>query len=214
MKFENTSVWGFEHALRSMRHPMCSYNRADSDIGNMLIGENDMNLATRLIKSGSEHCKFLRMIHVAVDVNAPRYIWSEWDTYHYNTKNSTSTMHRLLNNTNPITIDLFSVNEEDSDWWKVTIDKLEAMRQEYKEIQSTTKDVNAMNNLLVRAKKMLPEGFMQLRTVDTNYAELRNMYHQRKNHRLSEWNTDFVAWIKTLPYNEFITEDFKEVEKS
>jgi hypothetical protein len=75
------------------------------------------------------------------------------------------------------------------------------MRQEYKTIQSTTKDSEKMNRLLVRAKRMLPEGFLQMRTFDTNYAELRNMYFQRRAHRLKEeWVDAFCKWIETLPY--------------
>ena len=54
-------------------------------------------------------------------------------------------------------------------------------------------------------KAMLPESFIQKRFININYETLANMYKQRKNHRLPQWNTDFVKWIHTLPYNEFIT---------
>lgn len=225
MKFENTEVWGFEHSLRGMRNPKNSWHKNDSYYGcdndivcekcntndegcvnyknNYIIGVNDMKLAQTLIKAGSEHCKFMRMIHVAVDVDMPRYWWSEADTYHFNVKNSCSTMHKLLNNDNPIILDMFAICEEDIDWWKYTINKLESLRLEYKEIQRTTKDSNAMNRLLVRAKRMLPEGFEQMRTWDTNYAELRNMYFQRKHHRLQEeWVDTFCKWVESLPYAE------------
>lgn len=214
MEFLNTDVWGFYHAMRGMRNPMNSWNKNDTHLtddydGKMWrgeidiweIGENDLKLAQMLLKGGNEHAKFMRMIHVSVDVNMPRYWWSEADTYHFNTKNSCSTMHKLLNNNNPITLDMFVTCEEDMDWWKSTVEKLESMRKEYKEIQSTTKDNAAMNKLLVRAKRMLPEGFLQLRTLDTNYAELRNMYFQRRNHRLKEeWSDTFCKWVESLPY--------------
>ncbi len=225
MKFENTEVWGFEHSLRGMRNPKNSWHKSDSgrnyDIldgcrmdcphintdcdeeycDDYIIGANDMKLAQTLIKAGSEHCKFMRMIHVAVDVNMPRYWWSEADTYHFNTKNSCSTMHKLLNNDKSIASDMFVICGEDMDWWKYTINKLESLRLEYKEIQRTTKDNEKMNRLLVRAKRMLPEGFEQMRTWDTNYAELRNMYFQRRHHRLQEeWGETFCKWIETLPY--------------
>ena len=165
-----------------------------------------------MIKSGSEHSKFMRMIHVCVDVDMPRYWWSEADTYHFNTKNSCSTMHKLLNNNDPITLDLFVLCDEDKDWWINTVNKLEGMRQEYKNIQSTTKDTKQMNRLLVRAKRMLPEGFLQMRTWDTNYAELRSIYFQRKNHRLKEeWVDTFCKWVELLPYaKELIMYDGKE----
>ena len=215
MKFENTEIWGFEHSLRGMRNPKNSWYKNDSHYDcvdekycfgyknndNYIIGENDMKLAQTLIKAGSEHCKFMRMIHVAVDVDMPRYWWSEADTYHFNAKNSCSTMHKLLNNDKPITSDMFVICEEDMEWWKYTINKLEFLRLEYKEIQKTTKDNEKMNRLLVRAKRMLPEGFEQMRTWDTNYAELRNMYFQRRHHRLQEeWVDTFCKWVETLPY--------------
>ena len=214
MKFENTEVWGFEHSLRGMRNPKNSWHKSDSfnclktpsgkhcsEFCKNFDTDNDMKLAQTLIKTGSEHCKFMRMIHVAVDVDMPRYWWSEGDTYHFNTKNSCSTMHKLLNNDNPITLDMFVFCEEDIDWWTYTVSKLESLRLEYKEIQKTTKDNEKMNRLLVRAKRMLPEGFEQMRTWDTNYAELRNMYFQRRHHRLKEeWVDTFCKWVETLPY--------------
>lgn len=225
MKFENTDVWGFKHALRGMRNPKNSWDKSDSGTNydcingcredcphlNMdcdeeycdefRIGQNDMKLAQTLIKAGSEHCKFMRMIHVAVDINMPRYWWSEADTYHFNTKNSCSTMHKLLNNDEPITLDMFVICEEDILWWNFTINRLESLRLEYKEIQRTTKDNEKMNRLLIRAKRMLPEGFEQMRTWDTNYAEIRNMYFQRRHHRLKEeWVDTFCKWVESLPY--------------
>lgn len=215
MEFSKTAVWGFDHALRGMRNPMDSHSLSDSgylpekrlSVENGVewvpyhIGEKDMDLAQRLIKSGGEHRKFLRMIHVSVDEDMPRYWHSEGDTYHFNTKNSESTMHKLLNNNNPITLDDFVICDKDTEWWINTVNKLESMRKEYKEIQKTTKDSVAMTRLLVRAKRMLPEGFLQLRTLDTNYEELRNMYFQRKNHQLKEeWVDTFCKWVESLPY--------------
>lgn len=216
MEFKNTEVWGFKHALRGMRNAYNSWDKSDSgfqimniedvEVGEMpyyeyIIGKEDLKLVQKLLKGGNEHAKFMRMIHVSVDIDMPRYWWSEADTYHFNTKNSCSTMHKLLNNNSPITMDLFVICEEDMDWWRTTVNRLERIRQEYKEIQSTTKDSKQMNRLLVRAKRMLPEGFLQLRTFDTNYAELRNMYFQRRYHRLKEeWVDTFCKWVESLPY--------------
>lgn len=205
MEIKNTEVYGFEAALRGMRNPLNSWGNSDSyynkENNQYVIGNNDMKLAQSLIKSGSEHCKFLRMIHVSADFDMPRYFWSEFDTYHYNTKNSCSTMHKLLNNDNPITLDMFATCDEDEYIWNEIIVRLEELRLEYKEIQSTTKNVKEMNRLLLRAKRLLPEGLLQMRTVDTNYAELRNMYFQRRNHRLhEEWIDTFCKWVESLPY--------------
>lgn len=141
MKFENTEVWGFEHALRGMRNPKESWDRSDSHYGcweygtyecdcdgcgkgidradnctnynkYYIIGENDLKLAQHLIKAGSEHRKFMRQIFVSVDITAPLYWWKEFDTYKVGTvANSTSTMHKLA--TTPITIDCFEIDDYD-----------------------------------------------------------------------------------------------------
>ena len=227
MKILNTDVWGFEHAIRGMRNPWNSWDKSDSGsckdkldkcedytvcdaMGVFCIGDNDLKLMKKLIKAGSEHSKFMRMIHVSADFIMPRYWWSESDTYHFHTKNSTSTMHKLLNNPNPITKDLFITCEEDDDVLSFVIERLELLRQSYR----ATNDYDEQTGFLVRAKRLLPEGFLQLRTLDTNYAEIRNMYFQRHSHRLrEEWVDTFCRWIDTLPYSELITTDFKSEEE-
>lgn len=211
MKIIKTEVWGFEHALRGMRNPKNSWNRGDSYLSDFtddgkngfVIGSNDMKLAQALILAGGEHSKFMRMIHVAADVDMPRYWWSEEDTYHFNTKNSCSTMHKLLANDEPIMKGLFIYCEEDIDIVDIVIERLEKIRQQYK----VEKNYENQTRLLVRAKRLLPEGFLQMRTLDTNYAELRSEYFQRKAHRLKEeWTDTFCKWIESLPYSaELIT---------
>lgn len=230
MKFSNTLVTNFSGSFRGLRNPKNSWNRSDSKFNEYfditrgdvtseellktcpnayihhkndngyyadIIGEADMKLAQNLLKAGGEHSKFMRMIHVSVDVDMPRYWWSEEDTYHFNTKNSCSTMHKLLNNDNPITKDLFVWCEEDYDIVSAVVDRLEVLRQEYKSSTCATDK----NRLLIRAKRLLPEGFLQMRTLDTNYAELRNMYFQRRSHRLKEeWVDTFCKWVESLPF--------------
>ena len=209
MNIKTLEVAGIYPALQGMRLPMMSRSKSDtlpSIEGVCSIGEADMGLCKRLIKGGNEHAKYLRMIQVWADVDMPRYWWSEADTYKFGVKNSESTMHRLLNNQNPITLDLFVYNEEDKDIMKTVVDRLEELRKEYLQ----TKDFN----LVVRAKRILPEGFLQMRTWNTNYAELRNIYMQRKNHRLKEeWLDVFLEWVKTLPYaEELIMTDYRKAE--
>lgn len=229
MKFKRTEVFNFEGALHGMRNPMNSWHKSDSEYkvledGNVLIrsndyiiGENDMNLAQRLIKGGSEHRKFLRQIMVSVDITAPLYWWKEFDTYKVGTTaNSTSTMHKLASQ--PITLDCFeiddyneglgnyfdaSVNVEGRDGGFLAedvgfiIDLLENLRQTYLE----TGDKRYWKELI----RWLPESWLQTRTVTMNYENLRNMYFQRRNHKLTEWSESFIKWVESLPYaKEFI----------
>ena len=99
IKTERTSVMNFENAIRGARNPMNSWERMDSFTdgdGNFVFGENDLSLAVRLAKAGSDHRKFLRQIIVSVDITAPLYWWKEFDTYKVGTTaNSCSTMHKI-----------------------------------------------------------------------------------------------------------------------
>ena len=209
MNIQTIEVSGWAGALCGMRNPMDSWAKSDSyydDDRNIVIGENDMKLVKSLTSSGPEHAKFLRMIHVQMNVNMPRYWWSEADTYHFNTKNSQSTMHKLLNRNTPITRELFITCEEDEDIVDVLVGRLESLRIAYKDIQkNATGSVKSekLNHLLLRAKRILAEGFYQMRTMDTTYAEIRTMYFQRRPHRLTEeWLNTFCNWVESLPYAE------------
>lgn len=209
-------IGGFRGALHGMRNPKNSWRLSDSTyFGNGLveIGEKDLKLAQTLIKAGSEHCKFLRQINVTLDLNLPRYVWSEFDTYHYNTKNSTSTMHKLLNEDDlkdwdetpldkllstrgEITVENFFFAKEDEFEMYCRIDTLNKIRRQYIESNSAEEK----RHLIRRAKQLLPECYLQMRTVTTNYAELRNIYLQRRHHLLDvEW-TLVCEMIRQLPY--------------
>ena len=227
MKFENTETWGFEHALRGMRNPMNSWDKSDSRVfiteqmRDLHIGEKDMELARSLIRAGSEHRKFMRQIMVSVDITAPLYWWKEFDTYKVGTvANSTSTMHKLTSQ--PITIDCFETDDynvvicengkfvfEVETVWRELIDVLELLRQTYLK----TKNKIVWKELV----RMLPDSWLQTRTVTMNYENIFAMVHQRKNHKLNEWSgcdnpklPNFISWAKTLPYaTEFIFCDEK-----
>ena len=103
MKFENTEVYGFKRALKGMRNPLESWHKNDTveENGKVVIGENDLDLAQRLIKSGSEHRKFMRQIFVSVDITGPLYWWKEFDTYKVGT---TMRQHLLLPSVLKLTI--------------------------------------------------------------------------------------------------------------
>ena len=198
MKITNTEVFGFEASLRGMRNPMNSWHLQDTiddSWQGIIIGEKDLDLAQRLIKAGSEHCKFLREIQVWADFNMPLYWWSEFDTYKFNTKNSCSTMHKLLNAKKEIELNDFVYDKSEESTFKAIVDILNGYRKCY----LASKDYS----YVIKAKRILPTSYKQKRTVNTNYAELRNIYFQRKNHRLKEeWQDVFCKWVESLPYAE------------
>ena len=202
IKITNVDVWGFNGAIRGMRNPYMSHEKSDSiykDEYYYSIGEKDMELACKLIKAGSEHRKFLRMIHVQADILAPRYWWAEMDTYKHVTMNSSSTMHLITKR--ELTIEDFSFNKYvPPTTAEKIVEKLNAWIKDYNHMKDSF--VAEERELLFSAiKQILPESYNQLRTIDTNYECLLNIYKQRKNHRLIEW-FDFCEWVRELPYME------------
>ena len=218
MKFENTQVTNFENAAIGMRLPMCrdfaeAQQKTDLATHGLQIGGKDLDLMKRLIgadksASGQPNSKFLRMIHVQVAITAPLYWWKEADTYKIATvTNSTSTMHRIANY--PITKECFEMGDfaeelidvrsatditksvSISQIWERLIDNLESLRLFYNQ----TKDKRYWEELI----RLLPESWLQTRMFDCNYATLRNIYRQRKNHKLTEWHR-FCGWVESLPY--------------
>ena len=205
-------------AIKGMRNPMNSWDKIDSkentcnDIScdncskicsQIELGKNDYDLMKRLTLAGTEHSKFLRMLPVMMDITAPLYWWKEFDTYKVGTvANSCSTMHKIADK--EFTLDDFSVENLYEDVidspFREIIDCLNFFRGLY--IQNNDKDD------WWQMIQLLPSSYNQKRTVFLNYAVLANMYHQRKGHKLDEWH-DFCDMIEKLPYNEFITKDFK-----
>ena len=193
---ERTSVMNFENAIRGARNPMNSWNRMDSfydEQGNFIMGPNDLNLAQRLARAGSDHRKFIRQIFVSVDFTAPLYWWKEYDTYKVATvANSTSTMHKIASK--PFTLDDFSherMNTQAQEALAHTVSVLEDLRKDYLE----TKDKETWYSMI----QLLPSSYHQMRTCTLNYETLMNIYYARRNHKLDEWHT-VCDWLASLPY--------------
>lgn len=177
---------------------MNSWGRMDSHTepdGTFVFGPNDLDLAMRLAKAGSDHRKYLRMVFVSVDVTAPLYWWKEYDTYKVATvANSTSTMHKI--HSKPFSIDDFScdhMTDGTKKFMETVVAELENIRLRFKE----TKSKDDWYDMI----QLLPSSYNQMRTCTFNYETLINIYRARKNHKLAEWHT-FCDWIETLPYAE------------
>ena len=202
LKIENAETFGWEAAIRGMRSPKNSWDKSDSrwslpdengtDEPTYIIGENDLKLMQTLAAAGQDHGKFLRMIHVQLDVTAPLYWHKEADQYKVGTvTDSCSTMHKI--HAKEFTLDDFSHEHLYSPLndLKPTVDLLNVYRERFLE----TKDKADWWQLI----QLLPSSYNQRRTWDLNYAVLRNIYHARRNHKIDEWHT-LCDWIETLPY--------------
>ncbi|MDQ2088245.1 hypothetical protein RBH29_17615 [Herbivorax sp. ANBcel31] len=204
IRFEKVNIMNLENAIRGARNPMNSWSKFDSyydDSGSFIMGENDIGLAKRLCRAGSDHRKFMRQIFVSVDITAPLYWWKEFDTYKVGTTaNSTSTMHKI--HSKPFELGDFS-------WDKINNESLEMLNNIILHLDKLRNDYNRLKekSLWYSMIQLLPSSYNQLRTCTMTYENIRNMYHSRKNHKLDEWQ-NFCSWVETLPYSkELITTD-------
>ena len=196
MEFLNTQVFNLQGAFRGMRQPLQSFDKSDSCnfFNSFIIGEKDMELAQNLLSSGSSSDdKFMRQIFVTVDIVAPSYFLSELDTYKVaTTRNSSSLQHKGMSR--DYTLDDFTFDEKDNFDLNQIIDIINKYRRLYKE----TNDYKYFRMM----RQLMPMGYEYNITWTANYEVLRNIYFQRKNHRLKEWSEDFMGWIDDLPYGE------------
>jgi hypothetical protein len=210
IKIDEVETYGWQAAIRGMRNPKNSWDKSDTtqccgcdkdcaSFNNKLcVGNADLKLMETLGVAGTDHGKYLRMITVTADITAPLYWWKEYDTYKVGTvANSCSTMHKIQ--AKEFVLSDFSTEHLSATNLIVFSMVIDAMN-------------NARLDFLQRKDKkdwwqmiqMLPTCYNQKRTVQLNYAVLKNMYHSRQNHKLDEWR-EFCKWVETLPYSQLIT---------
>jgi hypothetical protein len=213
MKIENIEVYGFRRALRGMRNPMNSWDKADTFFNEQGtpyaeptchalpvtpgLGQNDSKLAAKLIRSGTDHRKFLRQIFITFDITIPRYVWQELDTYKVATvRNSCSTMHKLGH------ADLTMDDFQDGEVFPEVLERLNDAGRAYRAKESF--DVSFGRNKVIIAgedgylldgydivrwmKKHMPEGYLQRATYSMSYETALAILSSRGNHRLAEWS--------------------------
>ena len=204
IKLEKTEVHGWEAAIRGARNPMNSWHLTDSEFFHCAVGHpakigpNDYKLLRNLANAGPDHGKYLRMITVTVDVTAPLYWWKEADQYKITTvTNSCSTMHKI--HANPFSLEDFSHENMTCDAVAILNLIIDHLNQRRLDFLETGRKIFWWDLI-----QLLPSSYNQRRTYFLNYAVLRNIYHARKNHKLTEWHV-FCDWIRSLPYSELIT---------
>ncbi len=197
LKVERDVVMNLENAIRGARNPLNSWARMDSAYdadGNYILGENDLDLARRLARAGSDHRKYLRQIFVSVDITAPLYWWKEFDTYKVGTvANSCSTMHKI--HAKAFDRDDFSHDRLDEGGLSALDAVIAYLESERQKFIANKEDKQAWHNMI----QMLPSSYNQMRTVTLNYENLINIYYARRFHKLAEWHT-LCDWILSLPY--------------
>ena len=212
IEVKNIETHGWQAAIRGMRNPYSipggennSWAKSDShwtlkdgivspaspNDFIYTLGPNDLDLACRLVKAGPEHRKFVRMIHVQMDITAPMYWVAEHDTYKVGTtRNSCSFMHKGVSK--PFELKDFTYAENDKTELQNTIDYLNTLREEY----LATKD----DTIFFRIRQLLPQGYNITYTWDGSMETILSILKQRKGHRLPEWETFRQVCFDNIPY--------------
>lgn len=217
IKIENIQTMGWEGALRGMRNPLNSWDKADSTYASdiertdtniaaygtklnrydFIIGQNDLTLCLKLINAGSEHRKFLRMIHVQMDITAPLYWWKEFETYKVaTTSNSCSTMHKIA--AKPFELDDFSREHLSELGDEVLEDIIEHMNFWRDKYLANPSDKRIWWQMI----QLLPSSYNQRRTIDMSMETVLNILSQRHSHKLDEWVEFCDTMLSKLPYAE------------
>lgn len=202
IKVENIEVNGWEAVIRGMRNPLNSWSKSDSIFNagfgsnSTILGEDDLKLMKSLVKAGTDHSKFMRMITVTMDITAPLYWISEHDTYKVGTtRNSCSFMHKGVNK--QFKLEDFSFNNNNE---KLLIETIIPYLNDLRDNYLKTRNESVFESI----RQLLPSGYNQRYTWQANYQVCRNIYKSRRNHRLKEWK-DYCKILESLPYSELIT---------
>lgn len=211
IKIEHVETFGWEIAVRGMRNPLNSWEKSDSlsyedDEGATIdylynVGRKDKELMTSLVKAGTDHSKFMRMIGIGMDITSHQVWWAEFDTYKVGTvRNSCSKMHTIhIKSFEPDDFSHEGIDEVGGGTKELflrVLVELEALRILFNE----TKERKYWRAII----ELLPSGYNLRATVTLNYAVARNQYHARKNHKLDEW-LDYCKMLEKLPLSNLIT---------
>lgn len=202
IKVENVKVYNLANAVYAARNAHNSWHLSDSDLENDILGENDLALAKKLYKAGSEHRKYARQIFVTMDITCNHFFWQEFDTYKVGTvRNSCSKMHKI--HVKEFVKDDFShegideCGEKTQEVFQVVLDELERLRNLF----NKTNEKKYWRAMI----ELLPMGYNIKATITMNYENVFNIIHQRRHHKVFEWEELVEKILLNLPYMREIT---------
>lgn len=224
MKIYNVSEYGWEHAVRGMRRSFNSQDKSDSNycsgawcsFCNMdeeecekfswddpfIIGPKDMTLIKTLISAGTSHRKFMRMVDIWFDIEAPLLWWKQFDTYKVGTvRLSDSTMHTIMKRDEFLLSDFeHADNDLAMKELEGTIFSLNKFLNWYKDEE----DQETKAKIVDAVRRLLPDSFIQGSTEKISYETLWKMEHERRNHRLEEWRMFLDQIEEGILYPQFV----------
>ena len=200
MKVENVRIYDLEESLIAAGYPM----RTSAEIRQ--LQDKDIKRGHILSKAcdtgNGAHGQFMTGIRVNFDLTFTNKAWIEAARYRFlEFVSSQSTMHCMT---------LFDLSTQYNEYVDPRI--IEIMKEkviafnDYKSMLkakgSVTEEEKAkLNKKYLEIIYSNPAGFNLTARMTTNYRCLKNIYIQRKNHKLPEWQ-EFCKWIETLPYFE------------
>lgn len=193
MKVENVKVYDLEESIKASGYPMRTLLLEDTNT----ITEKDLARAKKLMaaaKSDNQaHEQFLTGIRVAFDLTFTNKAWVEAERYRFlEFVSSQSTMHCMTK---------FNLKNQYNEYVDPRIiDIIEEKVKLYNELKNEeNQNGEKLKQLYLEILYSNPSGFNITARMTTNYRCLKNIYKQRKNHRLPEWR-EFCQWIETLPF--------------
>lgn len=175
-------VFGIRDAIEASKYAKA----VDTEAVNDRLTETVKKLGSAPVGSG--HDCFLKGIHVSFNLTFTIKAWTEAERYHFfEIVTSQSTMHRI----NQFDIEKSCVEYVDRE----IINRVELLKKKYNYLCKIKK---ATEEDFYRLIYSVPVGFRLTARLSTNYLQLKNMYFQRRNHRLPEWKV-FCEWVESLP---------------
>lgn len=192
MKIEKVEIMGLESSVVASGYPM-RVNLEEE------FGDKALDRCSRLSQAGGAEEQFMSGIIVNFDLTCSNKMWVEAERYRFLTfVSSQSTMHRIAKFNMSCAFNKYVdrrivdiLDEKVFNYERETVP--EAKKERYLELLYS-----------------IPSGFELTARLSTNYRCLKNIYYQRRNHRLPEWR-EFCKWIETLPLADklILTKDSK-----
>lgn len=195
MRFKCLDAAGYELAILGamLSKGKVNYQILEDEEGvDRELKERADKLAEKLSGADGGHNKFLEQMQYWIVVDAPLYWWKQFDTYRIGvSKSSESTMFKMWKG---------GLTQEDFEHpvYEETLERLNKSIKEYNETNEEALFTEIISNL--------PDSFLQTRLININAKSLRNIYMQRRHHKLKEWR-DFCEFIKTLRQGDLITNE-------
>ena len=186
----NVKIYDLEESLIASGYPM------RTELTAAAVTEKDLSRAQKLVdatKTGNgAHAQFMTGIRVAFDLTCSNKMWVEAERYRFlEFVSSQSTMHRITK---------FNLEDQYNPYVDPrVIDIMKEKVNVYNELVEKKADPELIKRKYLEILYTNPAGFTLTARMTTNYRCLRNIYMQRKDHRLPEWRA-FCEWIETLPY--------------